>query len=269
MRSNAELSENWIALKFLPVEKSFDWKCSWGLVDMCIDNTKPRNESVIIYQFSPFKSSQSEWSLFTYRKSMSNNFVQSKQKKNLFQKVATKSSIPKEKWLSIEMGKYPKNSANDWKFVTIGKKCEKYFSKSIDRVLTSSSIFFPISFLFLNWNSSSAWSHRMPFLSLRSPISHLFFTSHCILLHQSTSSNYNIGNEKTKPLATEKKTSIFNGQFTVLHLKACYRYGPITGMLIVITQSISEKMRSLLIHLCREWRLVNEDLFFLPTAESN
>lgn len=129
--------------------------------------------------------------------------------------------------------------------------------------------FFPISFLFLNWNSSSAWSHRMPFLSLRSSISHLFFTSHCILLHQSTSSNYNIGNEKTKPLATEKKTSIFNGQFTVLHLKACYRYGPITGMLIVITQSISEKMRSLLIHLCREWRLVNEDLFFLPTAESN
>lgn len=197
---------------------------------------------------------------------MSNNFVQSKQKKNLFQKVATKSSIPKEKWLSIEMGKYPKNSANDWKFVTIGKKCEKYFSKSIDRVLTSSSIFFPISFLFLNWNSSSAWSHRMPFLSLRSSISHLFFTSHCILLHQSTSGNYNIGNEKTKPLATEKKTSIFNGQFTVLHLKAYYRYGPITGMLIVITQSISEKMRSLLIHLCREWRLVNEDWFFLANS---
>lgn len=177
MRSNAELSENWIALKFLPVEKSFDWKCSWGLVDMCIDNTKPRNESVIIYQFSPFKSSQSEWSLFTYRKSLSNNFVQSKQKKNLYQKVATKSSIPKEKWLSIEMGKYPKNSANDWKFVTIGKKCEKYFSKSIDRVLTSSSTFFLFHFYFL-----IEILHRLDLIECR------FY--HCVLLFHTFSSHH-------------------------------------------------------------------------------
>lgn len=85
-------------------------------------------------------------------------------------------------------------------------------------------------------------------------VSHFFFSSSwtmckiCDKVYQIITILEVQWNKNKNPLAIslrdEIKMGIFNGQFTLLHSKACYWYGPINGMLIVVTHSISETMRS-------------------------